>query len=257
MKALADIDGDAYLPNIKPVAPVDYVFICMEPSLGRWAKTVDAARIKVEAGFLNFTSSIEDFILHYCIRTYLCESTQQYHLTDVSKGAMLGDLANKARTERYDRWNQLLLKELDIVARSGAGIFAVGNAVTQHLERREFQRPFTQVIHYSPLAGRARIAGIVGHENDFEKLKITMTLKSVLDTAEMVLAASVPEVFLDETLKRLRMKTQFTESQQMLIFNYKLAFELFKAKQSAAAPCFHIPASKNRNISATSQLVVP
>lgn len=35
MKGLAEEDGDAYLPNIKPIGPVDYVFVSMELSLGR------------------------------------------------------------------------------------------------------------------------------------------------------------------------------------------------------------------------------
>jgi hypothetical protein len=33
MKALAEADGDIYLPNAEPEGPADYVLICMEPSL--------------------------------------------------------------------------------------------------------------------------------------------------------------------------------------------------------------------------------
>ena len=65
---------------------------------------------------------------------------------------MLVERAGVARTQRYDRWYGLLVEELDLVAMSGTGIFAVGNAVAQHLERRAFPRPFTKVIHYSGLA---------------------------------------------------------------------------------------------------------
>ena len=72
MKVLTETDGDVFLPNPAPVGPVEYVFICMEPSRGRWARSADEARSKVEAGFQNFLSSIEDFILHFCIRQYLC-----------------------------------------------------------------------------------------------------------------------------------------------------------------------------------------
>lgn len=89
MEVLAEADGDVFLPNPKPLGPVEYVFVCMEPSLGRWARSADEARSKVEAGFQNFISSIEDFILHFCIQQYLCEPTQRYHITDLSKGAML------------------------------------------------------------------------------------------------------------------------------------------------------------------------
>ena len=62
MKVLAEADGDVFLPNPEPLGPVEYVFVCMEPSLGRWARSLDEARSKVEAGFHNFVYSIEDFI---------------------------------------------------------------------------------------------------------------------------------------------------------------------------------------------------
>src|SRR5262245_3324627 len=225
MKALAEADGDVFLPNPEPLGPVEYVFVCMEPSLYRWARSADEARSKVEAGFRNFLSSIEDFIVHFFSHQYLCAPTQRYHVTDLSKGAMLVERAGVARAQRYDRWYGLLVEELDLVATSGAGIFAVGNAVARHLERRAFPRPFTPVIHYSGLAAQARAAGIVGHEDSFEKFRSTVCLKRVLATAEDVLIASaVPASFRDETLARLA-KSQLSESRQQLIFNYKLAFE--------------------------------
>src|SRR5262245_8864327 len=175
MKALAETDGEVFLPNPEPLGPVEYVFVCMEPSLGRWARSADEARSKVEAGFRNFLSSIEDFILHFSIKQYLCEPTQRYHITDLSKGAMLVRRAGVARTQRYDRWYGLLVEELDLVAAPEAGILAVGNSVAQHLERRAFPMPFTKVLHYSGLAARARAAGIVGHEDSFEEFKSSVS----------------------------------------------------------------------------------
>lgn len=224
MKALAEDDGDVYLPNPEPVAPVDYVFICMEPSLGRWADHVDQLKDRVDAGSRNFVSSIEDFLLHYSIRHYLCGHDQRYHITDISKGAMLVERADIARTERYDRWYELLLQEIDLVAKPEAGIFAVGNAVADNLTRRRFSRPFTRVIHYSGQAARARADGIVGHEDAFEHFKNTVSLGDVLGTAQEVLDASVPPHFRDETLAQLAGR-QLSESRKKLIFNYKLAFQ--------------------------------
>jgi len=104
MTALEEADGDVYLPNAEPEGPVDYVLICMEPSLGRWAPSADDARAKVWAGFRNFLASIETAILHYCVQRYLCDATQKYHITDFSKGAMLVQRAGTKRAERYDRW---------------------------------------------------------------------------------------------------------------------------------------------------------
>jgi hypothetical protein len=225
MKVLAEADGDVFLPNPEPLTPVEYVFISMEPSLGRWARSADEARSKVEAGFRNFVSSMEDFILHFCIQQYLCEPSQRYHITDMSKGAMLVERADVTRTQRYDRWYGLLLEELDLVATSGAAIFTIGNAVAQHLEKRAFPRPYTKLIHYSGLAGRARAARIVGHEDSFEKFRKSVSLKHLLATAEDVLLASaVPASFRDETVSRLK-KSQLSASRQKLIFSYRLAFE--------------------------------
>lgn len=224
MKALAEVEGDVFLPNPEPLGPVEYVFVCMEPSLGKWARSPEEARAKVEDGFRNFVFSIEDFILHFCIKQYLCQPKQRYHITDLSKGAMLIERASVARTHRYDRWYELLMEELDLVATSGASIFAVGKAVARHLARRAFPKPFTTVIHYSGQAARARAAGIVGHEESFEQFRGSVSLKLVLATAEEVLNASVPARFRDETFARLA-GSHLSDSQQKLIFNYKLAFQ--------------------------------
>ena len=229
MKALAEADGDVFLPNPEPEGPVDYVLICMEPSLGRWARSADQARIKVEAGFRNFLFSIEDFIFHFCIRRYLCGHAQRYHITDLSKGAMLVERADLARVQRYDRWYALLQDEIDLVATSDAAIIAVGNIVSQHLERQGFRRPFARIIHYSGLAGRARSAGIVGHEDGFQAFRNSVSMEDVTAMAEAVLrAASVPADISDETLARLA-RSQLSTSRQQLVFSYKLAFESIRS----------------------------
>src|SRR5262245_47889459 len=112
MRERAEADGDVFLPNPEPLGTVQYVLICMEPSLGWWARgSVDYARSRVEAGFRNFLFSIEDFILHFCVRHYLCRPTERYHITDFSKGAMHVKHAGLARIERYDRWYALLHEE--------------------------------------------------------------------------------------------------------------------------------------------------
>ena len=154
----------------------------------------------------------------------LCEPAERYHITDLSKGAMLVKRASIDRSPRYDRWYGLLLEELDLVAKPGAGIFAVGNAVAQHLTRRQFPRPITRVIHYSGQAGRARAAAIAGHEDDFEKFKNSVSLELLLATAKDVLDKSVPANLRDKTLARLE-GSKLSLSRKQLIFTYKLAFE--------------------------------
>jgi hypothetical protein len=236
MKALAEADGDVFLPNPEPLGTVQYVLICMEPSLGWWARSADHARSRVEAGFRNFLFSIEDFILHFCVRRYLSGPTERYHITDFSKGAMLVDHAGLARIQRYDRWYALLQEEIDLCASPSAGIVAVGNVLSQHLARRGFRRPFTRVIHYSSQAGLARSAGVVGREDSFRAFSGSVSLEDVVATAEDVLkAANVPSEIRDDTLSRLA-KSQLTTSRQQLIFNYKVAFESMRTPAGRAFP---------------------
>jgi hypothetical protein len=232
MKALAEADGDVFLPNPEPSGTVEYVLICMEPSLGSWARTADQARSRVEAGFRNFLFSIGDFILHFCIRRYLCGPGERYYITDFSKGAMLVEHAGLGRVQRYDRWFALLQEEIDLCASPNAGIVAVGKVVSQHLALRGFRRPFTRVMHYSGQAGRARSAGVVGREDSFRAFSGLISLKDVVATAEDVItAAHVPSKIRDDTLLRLA-KSKLTTSRQQLIFNYKNAFESMRHLRS-------------------------
>jgi hypothetical protein len=230
MKTLAEANGDVYLPNAEPTGRAHYVLICMEPSLGRWARNRDQAESKIESGFRNFLSSIEDFILHFAVRQYLCSSEQRYHITDLSKGAMLVKGAASGRTERYDGWYQLLEQELDLCATRNAHIVAVGKLVWKHLVRRDLRWPITPVMHYSGQAAPARRAGIRGHEDRFESFRNSVTLDDVLAAADATLtAANVPSIIRDQTMSRLR-KSQLTTSRQELIFNYKRDFESIRTR---------------------------
>jgi hypothetical protein len=158
MKALAESsEKGVYLPNPEPPAPVNYIFICMEPSLGGWAKSVEDARSKVSKGFRNFLAGIEPMLLHFSARRFLCDKGRRYHITDFSKEAMLVRDAGKAKKERYDKWFPLLREEIKLLAKPGARIVAVGKAAAEHLHRQGLPPDIT-VIHYSPLAASARNA---------------------------------------------------------------------------------------------------
>jgi hypothetical protein len=229
MKALAEKDRDVFLPNPEPEGSARYVLICMEPSLGGWARSAEDGKAKVEAGYRNFLSSLEDFILHFATSHYLCKPGERYHITDISKGAMPVRRAGMARLERYDRWYPLLLEELQLVAAPDAGIVAVGGAVARHLALRGFQPPFTRIMHYSGQAALARNAAVVGREDSFQAFSQSLSVDVVLATAESVLkAARVPAVFRDGTLTRL-MRRQLTTSHKKLMFSYKLAFDAMRS----------------------------
>ena len=109
MRALATADGDVFLPVPEPLSPVQYIFICMEPSLG--GGSPEKARAEIEAGGRNFVNSIEDFLFHFSIRRYLCKPNERYHITDWSKGAMSVERAGIDRARRYDKWYSLLIDE--------------------------------------------------------------------------------------------------------------------------------------------------
>jgi len=229
MKALAESDGHVFLPSPEPLGPVDYVFVCMEPSLGRWARDADKGKAKVEAGFRNFISSIDDAILHFSIRHYLCGPEKRYHITDLAKGAMLVKHASLARGERYDKWYGLLQEEIDLVTTPNARIVAVGNVIDSYLRRRGFAKPIARIMHYASTAGLARHNGIKGHEERFKEFNGSVSLSDLVSTMEQVLQeARVPAEVCDDALSQLTGR-QMTTSRQELIFNYMLAFESMRA----------------------------
>ena len=121
-----------YLPNLAPQRPADFVLVAMEPSTGG-----GAGELKKGKAFSpkNFSGSVEDFILHFCIGKYLCGGGRTYHLTDLSKGAMLTRHASDKPEERYLRWYPLLKKELKLVAKPNAPIIAIGNVVHGFLDK--------------------------------------------------------------------------------------------------------------------------
>lgn len=223
MRELAEADRTAFFPSPEPTGPVDHIFICMEPSCG--GHSANEVRAQVDAGARNFLSSIEDFILHFSIRRYLCKPGQRYHVTDVSKGAMLVRDAAKDRERRYFRWYPLLVEEIDLIANSDARVFAVGKAVSDFLGQQPFPRPYARVLHYSPQAARARNAAIEGREERFETFRDSVTLEDLVSTARDVLEESqVPNGLLDGTVARLRNRV-LTPSRKKLIFSYMVAFE--------------------------------
>jgi hypothetical protein len=229
MKDLAEKDGDVYVPNPEPSGLADYVFICMEPSLGGWAKDKAEAEQKVKNGFRNFLNGYDPMILHFSIRRFLCKSDQRYHMTDISKGAMLVKLASNARSARYKRWYPLLKEEIDLLATDKAQLFAVGRTVEAYLNTMPFQRHVTCLLHYSPNANRK--SGLAGHEDAFNEFKKTVSHQDVLAVAHDIIEKSqVPDGIRKFVLKSLEAGVGLSNSRLRLMFNYKLAFEAFQRR---------------------------
>ena len=233
MGDFAKSNGEIYVPNIVPHCPVDYIFICMEPSLGEWARNRDDAESRLKAGFRNFLDGYNTMILHYAIRNYLCRNNQRYHITDLSKGAMLVSHADIDRIERYKNWYPLLIEEIKLVASAHSIVFAVGSHVARFLEKQNFPRPATRLIHYSGTAVRHWDTVVQEHEEKFRLFQSTVTQEDFIDNAKDVIESSrVPYVISERALGRLR-RGNLTLSRLKLMFNYKLSFDAVHYKSDS------------------------
>jgi hypothetical protein len=231
-RCFAEQDGDVYLPNIEPAGPVDCILVAIEPSFGRWARTKPEADARIAAGFRNFLGSLEDFLVHHAARTVWCRDGGSYHLTDLSKGAMLVAKARVDRARRYDRWYGLLLDEIDLLAHGKTAVCALGRQVADALRTRRFPRQFVEFLHHSGQAGLGRRRVLVGHEADFDRFAETVTLAPVLRDAHAILeAAGIPDRLRAEILTRVG-HSPLTESRKRLLFIYRTRFEALRASQT-------------------------
>ena len=216
--------GSCFLPNIAPDGPVDYVLIAMEPSFGGGSGEQPPGD---EHSPKNFSGSLQDFILHFCIKEYLCKGERSYYLTDLSKGAMPVRLAETDRQRRYETWFPLLCEELNLVAQTNAKIVAIGNEVDGFLRRQNLPRSLAgKIIHYSHKAAGfwRRMPGL--YPERFEEFLATAcwadmerTIKRVMTDGQMGSAA------IKDTLGRLRGGSGLTEPRKMLMFTYMMQFE--------------------------------
>lgn len=234
MKALAEADGDVFLQNPEPECPVQYVLVCMEPSLGRWASGAVQANSRVQSGFRNFLPSDEVALLHFCIRHYLCRAAERYHITDLSKGAMLVEHAGYERAKRYEKM---------VSVAAGRNRPRGGSGRAHHCGRKRRFPPadstgFQETFHadhslFEP-GGTFTTCRDAGREKSFRAFSDSVSLDDVVATAKDVLAsARVPAAIAEETLSKLR-RFQLATSRQQLMFNYKIAFEsLAEASKTA------------------------
>ena len=135
---------------------MDYVLVGMEPSLGGFAKGKGDARLeyaqrRIDQGFRNFCGV---WILHYPVRTFLCQDGESYYVTDLAKGAMLTNETSAGSEKKYDEWYPLLEKELGLVAKPDAKIISIGNRVGQFLSKKGLYGHVGTIPHYSGRAAR-------------------------------------------------------------------------------------------------------
>ena len=222
-----------FLRNIRPESPVDFVLIAMEPSLGggkpgeeRKTRPGGWEEIK-EKESRNFSGSMEDFILHFCLKRYLCKGEGTYYLTDLSKGAMATKDAPSESLLRYERWYPLLKKELRLVEKPRkTRVIAIGNEVARFLKGKNLSERTEKVLHYSPSAAGHREKAIKPWKGRFPEFCQTVSLSDIEETAKNVLEqGEYSEDSIRRTLKRLQKGSGLTESRKKLMFHYKNRFE--------------------------------
>ena len=216
--------GIEYVPNIVPRSKVDYVLIAKEPSTGTSGKDVpnqpQIAR--------NFAWSVEDFILHYCVRNYLCPDGETYHITDLAKGGMTTSDAHSHGPRIHKRWYPLLKKELRLLAKpEGTRVIAVGKVAAEFLGTKDPCRSVGRVLHYSKQAGAHRTKGIKPWCEEFpvfcrrfDKDDLARCVDEVLRDADMdSYIGKMPEG---------KVGFNLTESRMKLIFLYKKCFKALR-----------------------------
>lgn len=215
-----------FLPNIKPLQKVDYIFIGTEPSLGRWAKTVEEANQHIKDGFCNFIFSLEDFIFKYAIETYLLPS---YYITDISKFAIKTD---EARKNSYFTWNEglpLLKQEIETYKNEKTKIVSIGQSQTAFLFKNGILTSESDsILHFSTQNSERRKFEI----DDIafkEYQKSIPTIEDIVYFAKRYLDKNFvsPETK-SKVLKNLSKTKELTEEKQRLLFYLRSKFILFQ-----------------------------
>lgn len=227
-----------YIPNIRPEGLADYILVGSEPSFGGWASDMEQAREKIENGYKNFATSFEDFIFHYCVRTFLCQNDQTYYLTDLSKGAMKIRDAKPQRVKRYEKWLPLLKEELRLTVKPGAPVIAIGEETWKFLSKKSKAGFFeghavTPVLHFGGhwISNWSRYAE--AFREFYDTFSPTIGLKDILSAAETTLHKAGMDYFREETLQKIRKGVEISESMKQLAFTYQISFE------SIRRGCFH------------------
>ena len=211
----------SYVHNFIPTGPVDYVLIAMEPSTG-----VSGGKDPTGPGQIsrNFAWSVEDFILHYCVREYLCRDGETYHLTDLAKGGMLTRLADKERQRRYERWYPLLKRELQLLTKpEGTRVIAIGKVVSDFLKKKLLCERMKRILHYSRNAAGHRNKAIQPWCDQFPEFRQSVDKHAFQDSIEEVLHDAGMDSYIPNRPEGSKSFT-LTESRKKLMFLYKNKF---------------------------------
>jgi hypothetical protein len=218
-----------YLPNLVPLEKSKYIFVTMEPSVGRWARTEAEAAKMLARGFRNFLWSVEDFLFHYSISTYLDNS---YYITDISKLAMKVTDARTMRTDIYPLWEEHLFKEISLFGVKKVVVFFVGREVETFLSSKLLQHDSFRIIHYSPIAASARRRLPDQYPDEYRTFvnKELPNKKKIVENAKRLLEASGMDESLVTSIgdRIARSENLLSDSRRRLLFSYFKSFEQFR-----------------------------
>ena len=218
-----------YVHNIEPRTKVDYVLIAKEPSTGTGGKEDESDRTQIPR---NFAWSVEDFILHYCVRKYLCPNGETYHITDLAKGGMPTSYAHEYGPSIYERWRCLLREELRLLAKpEGTGVIAVGKVAAKFLSGMGLCTSVGGILHYSRQAAAHRTTRIKPWCDEFPEFSRTFDKDALTRCIEDVLRDADMDSYIGY---RPEGKSDFnlTESRKKLIFLYKKCFKALREDES-------------------------
>ena len=214
--------NSSYVHNFIPRGPVDYVLIAMEPSTGVPGGKDPKGPKPISR---NFYWSVEDFILHYCIRQYLCQDGKTYHLTDLAKGGMKVRLANKEQQRRYERWYPLLKKELQLLTKpEGTRVIAIGKVVDDFLKKKSLCERMERILHYARTAAGHRNKAIQNWRDQFPEFRQSVDKGAFQGSIEKILRDAGMDSYIPYRPEGDKSFT-LTESRKMLMFLYKNRFK--------------------------------
>ena len=219
--------------NFVPKGPADFVLIAMEPSLGGGQPHDPATCECIDSKSKNFAFSIEDFILHFCIRQYLCQGGTTYHLTDLAKGQMSVRQAKQQQWQRWERWYQLLQRELQLVAKPGAPVISIGREVERFLTAQELEKHVGSIVHFAKSAGKAQKQPAGEQPDAYGRFRSTVTPSDLENTVRDVLKCEPNAPDIEDTLSRLQIHGRFSEHKRKLMFAYKVRFETWRERANA------------------------
>ena len=217
-----------FVSNFVPKGPADFVLIAMEPSLGGGQPHNPATCECIDSQSKNFAFSIEDFILHFCIRQYLCQVGKTYHLTDLAKGQMSVRQAKQQQWQRWERWYPLLQRELKLVAKPDAPVISIGKDVEGFLRAKEHSKYIGNIVHYSKSNGKAQKQPAEKQPGAYRKFRSTVIASDLENTVRDVLKCEPNAPSTEDTLNRLQIQSRFSEHKRKLMFAYKVQLQALR-----------------------------